>query len=278
MQFKQEFEIPGVVHTSMWLGMNQLYLGIASETRIFMYVWLGESFDKIDTLFYGARKLLPFQNKNLMHVVVVGSLTKILWFSVRSNRFVEMQKLHYANDVSSFHFKEGHFEERFLVLAGSESTILYKEMYGRFVPFQKVAPTRYIHSLAMGNIVILLSSEQDTVGLYQYNGWRFLRLNTKLSNVRQIYSIRSYDEDMLVMQNQAEEWKFLIPVWTEKKTWKFLQDETAAWCSETRRKVSRRTLTKLPNLKSPVISNAHIGQLLVQNVRQRLSVSLNKKK
>lgn len=277
LQFKQEFEIPGVVHMNMWLGMNQLYLGLASETRIFIYVWLGESFDKIDTLLYGARKLLPFQNKNLMHVVVAGSVTKILQFSVRSNRFVEMQKLHYANDVSSFHFKEGHFEERFLVLAGNESTILYKEMYGRFVPFQRIAPTRYIHSLTMENTVILLSLEQSTAEFYQYNGWRFLRLPTELSNIRQIHSIHSYNEDKLVAQIQTEEWKILRPIWTVKKTWKSLQNEIPAWCSETKRKASQRTLTKLPDLQSPVISNAHIGQLFVQNVRHCLFVSLNKK-
>ncbi|XP_024888654.1 uncharacterized protein LOC112465371 isoform X2 [Temnothorax curvispinosus] len=268
LRFKQELEIPEVVHMSMWLGMNQLYLGIASESRVFIYVWLGENFDKIDTLLYGARKLLPFQNKSFMHVVVVGSLTKILRFSVRSNRFVEMQELRYANDVSSFHFKEGHFEERFLVLADNESTILYKEMYGRFVPFQRIAhPTRYIHSLTMENTVILLALEQGTVRIYQYNGWRFVELSTKLSNIRQIHSIRLYeDEDVLVACNQVGEWKFLRPTWTVKKTWEEIQEEIAAWCSETKRKASQRTFVKLPDLKNPVISNAHIGQLRVQNI------------
>lgn len=274
LQFKQDFEIPRVVHMNTWLGMNQLYLGIASETRIFIYVWLGENFDKIDTLPYGARKLLPFQNKSFMYVVVVGSLTKILRFSVRSNRFIEMQKLHYANDVSSFHFKEGHFEERFVVLASNESTILYKEMYGRFVPFQRIAPTRRIYSLTMGNTVILFSLKQDTVEIYQYNGWRFLELRTKLSNIRQIHSIRSDDEDVLVTYNQAGEWKFLRPTWIAKKTWKSLQGEIAAWCSETKRKASHRILVKFPDLKSPVISKVHIDHLRVQNVRYSHPLSI----
>lgn len=276
LQFKQEFEITGVVHMNMWLGMNQLYLGIASETRISIYVWLGENFDKIDTLHFGARKLLPFQSKSFMHVIVVGSLTRILRFSVRSNRFVEIQKLRYADDATSFHFKEGHFEERFIILAGNESTVLYKEIYGRFVPFQKVTPARHIHSLMMENTVILLSVEQDTVGFYQYNGWRFQRSLEKLTNIRQIRSIRSFDEDMLVTQNQTGEWKFWRPIWNIfllMKTWKSIQDETAAWCSEIKQKTSRRTLEKLPDLKSTVISNARIGRLRVQNVRRCFSVS-----
>lgn len=259
---------------NMWLGMNQLYLGIASETRIYIYVWLGENFDKIDTLLGGARKLLPFQSKSFMHVVVVGSLTKILRFSMRSNRFIEIQKLHYANDVDSFYFKEGHFEERFLVLAGNEFTVLYKEMYGRFVPFQRIAPTRRIHSLTTGNTVILLSLEQNTAAIHQYNGWRFLELRTKLSNIRKIHAVRLYDEDALVVHNQAGEWKFLKPIWIMKKTWESLQDETTAWCFDIKQKISQRTLKKLPNLKSPVISNAHIGQLRIQNVRH--FISLNK--
>lgn len=269
LQFKQEFEIPGVTHASMWLGMNQLYLGVASETKIFVYVWLGEHFDKTDTLRFGARKLLPFQNKSFMHVAIVGSLTKIFRFSVRSNKFVETQRLHYAKDVSSFYFKEGHFEERFLVLAGTDSTILYKEMYGRFVPFQRIASATYIHSLAMGNTIVLLFAEEDAVEIYQYNGWRFLKSHTKqLSNTRQIRRIRSYgNEDVLVAQNQDGEWKFLKPVWVAKKTWKSLQNEIVAWCSEIKQKISQRTLEKIPESRNTVIPNAHIGRLRVQNVR-----------
>ncbi|GAB1868165.1 Closca [Camponotus japonicus] len=264
LQFKQEFEIPEVMHADMWLGMNQLYLGIASKTKIFVYVWLGEHFDKTDTLRFGARKLLPFQSKSFMHIAIVGSLTKIFRFSMRSNKFVEMQRLHYARDVSSFYFKEDHFEERFLVLVGNDSTILYKEMYGRFVPFQRIASATYIHSLAMGNTVVLLFAEQDAVGIYQYNGWRFLKTHTKLSNTRQI---RSYNnQDILVAQNQDGEWKFLRPIWTAKKTWKSLQNEIAAWCLEIKRKLSQRTLEKIPESKNLVISNANIGQLRIQNL------------
>ncbi|KAM0726481.1 hypothetical protein ACS0PU_007665 [Formica fusca] len=269
LQFKQEFEIPGVMHADMWLGMNQLYLGIASETKIFVYVWLGEHFDKTDSLLFGARKLLPFQNKSFIHVAIVGSLTKIFRFSVRSNKFVEMQRLRYARDVSSFYFKEGHFEEHFLILAGNDSTILYKEMYGRFVPFQRIASATYIHSLAMGNTTVLLFAEEDAIGIYQYNGWRFLKTHTKqLSNTRQIRRIHSYsnNQDVLVAQNQDGEWKFLRPIWAAKKTWKSLQNGIAAWCSEMKQKLSQRILEKIPESKNPVISNAHIGRLRVQNL------------
>jgi len=279
LHFKQEFEIPEVIHMNIWFGMNQLYLGITSKTRIFIYVWLGENFDKIDTLLYGARKLLFFQSNSFIHVVVVGSFTKILRFSVRSNKFIEMQKLRYANDANTFHFKEGHLEERFLILTDNESTILYKEMYGRFVPFQRIDPTRQIHSLAMGNNVILFLVEQNTAQIYQYNGWRFIRLRRKLLNLRQIRSVCSYGDDVLVKQNQAGEWKLLSAIWAVKKTYKFLLAEIIGWCSNTIRKAYQRIFEKLPNLKNPVILNGHIGQLRTQNVRHCLSVfiSLNKK-
>lgn len=269
LQFKQEFEIPEVMHADMWLGMNQLYLGVASKTKISIYVWLGEHFDKTDTLRFGARKLLPFQNRSFMHVAIVGSLTRIFRFSVRSNKFVEMQRLHYARDVSSFYFKKDHFEEHFLVLAGNDSTILYKEMYGRFVPFQRIASATYIYSLAMENTVILFFAEEDYVGIYQYNGWKFLKTNTKLSsNTYQIHQIRSYDnQDKLVAQNQDGKWKFLRPIWTAKKTWKSLQNEIVVWCLEIERKLSQRTLEKIPESKNLVIPNVNIGQLRTQNVR-----------
>lgn len=267
LQFKQEFVIPGVTHADMWLGMNQLYLGVASETKIFVYVWLGEHFDKTDSLRFGARKLLPFQNKSFIHVAIVGSLTKIFRFSVRSNKFVEIQRLHYARDVSSFYFKKGHFEEHFLVLAGNDSTILYKEMYGRFVPFQRITSV-YIHSLTMENTIILLFAEEDAIKIYQYDGWRFLKTHMKQLSNTQIRRIHSYNnQDILVAQNQDGEWKFLRPVWAAKKTWKSLQNEIAAWCSEIKQKLSQRNLEKISEFKNPVISNAYIGRLRVQNVR-----------
>lgn len=269
LQFKQEFEIPRVSHMNMWLGMNQLYLGIASDAKVFIYVWLGEYFDKIDTLHIGARKLLPFQHKSFMHIIVVGSLTRIFRFSVRSNKFVETQKFHGARDASSFYFKKDHFEEQFLMLANDNATILYKEMYNRFAPFQKVASAKYIHSLTSGNTVILLSVENNTAGIYQYNGWRFLKLHIILSNVQQIRQIRSYGEDRLMLQNQNGDWIFLKPIWAVKKTWQASQNDIYAWCSEIKRKASQRNLTKIVDFKKPVeIAKAHIGQLRVQkNVR-----------
>lgn len=269
-QFKQEFEIPGVVHMSMWLGWNQLYLGIASDAKVFFYTWLGEHFDRIDTLHFGAWKLLFFRHKSFMHVIVAGSLTKIFRFSVRSNRFVETQKLHGTRSAGLFYFKKGHFEERFLVLADDNSTILYKEMYNRFVPFQRVASAKYVHSLMMADTVVLLAvTEGDNAKFYQYDGWRFVELHTRpssaRSNFRQIYS---YGGDMLVVQSQAGEWKFLRPIWTVRQTWQTLRRKIETWCSEIKREASQRSSIKIANLKSPVkIPNAHIGQLRVQNVR-----------
>lgn len=270
LHFKQEFEIPGVLHMNTWFGMNQFYLGIASDANVFIYVWLGEYFDKIDTLHFGARKLLPFQNKGFMRIVVVGSSrTRIFRFSVRSNKFVETQKLPGARDAGSFYFKEGHFEEHFLVLAHDDATILYKEMYNRFAPFQRIASAKYVRSLTIENTVILLSAEDDVAGIYQYNGWRFLKLHTVLSNIRQIRQIPSYGEDMLVVQRQNGDWLFLRPIWAVKKTWRSSQNEIYAWCSEIERKASQRNLEVIPDLKDPVkISNVYIDRLRIQtNVR-----------
>lgn len=276
LQFKQEFEIAGVTHMNTWLCMNQVYLAIASKTNIFVYAWLGEHFDIIDTIPFGARKVLPFQNKSLMHIVAVGFLTKIFRFSVRSNKFVETQRLRYAEDVDSFYLKESHFEERFLVLTGNDSTILYKEMHDRFVPFQRVAPTRYVHSLTMANTVVLFLANENTTTIYQYNGWRFLflRSHTELFDIGQIHRIRSYGEEVLI-QSQNGELKFLKPIWNAKKTWRSTQNEIDTWCSETLKKISPKTLRNVSNSsKNLVMQNAYIDRLRVQNVSYCSSVNL----
>lgn len=253
----------------MWFGMNQLYLGIASDTKVFLYVWLGEHFDQVDTLHHGAREMLFFRHKSFMHIVVVGFFTRIYRFSMRSNTFIETQKLHSARYASLFYFKEGHFEEHFLALANDNSTILYKEMYNCFVPFQKIAPARYIYSLMMENTVLLLAvTEKENVVIYQYNGWRFVELHVKLSNILQIREIRSYDKSTLVAQTKSGEWKFLRPIWTAKKTWQTLRNEVETWCSEVKRKMSQRSLKRILDLKSSVmIPNAYVRQLRTQHVR-----------
>ncbi|XP_019699980.1 uncharacterized protein LOC105189727 [Harpegnathos saltator] len=275
-QFKQEFEIPGVLHMNVWFGMNQLYLGIASDAKVFLYTWLGEHFDQIDTLHFGARKLLFFRQKSFMHVILMGSLTRIFQFSVRSNKFIETQKLHGTRDASLFYFKEGRFEERFLALADDNSTIFYKEMYNRFVPFQKVAPARYVYSLTMGNTVILFAViEENSATIYQYNGWRFIELRTRLSSIRRIFQIRSYGEDMLIVQNQDGEWKFLRPIWSMKKTWKTLRGEIETWCSAVKRKASQRSLEKILDFKRSVtMRDAYIHRLRVQNINDHNATEL----
>ncbi|XP_014469815.1 PREDICTED: uncharacterized protein LOC106741904 [Dinoponera quadriceps] len=267
-QFKQEFEIPGAVYTNMWFGTNQLYLGVASNAKVFIYTWLGEHFDKIDTLHFGARKLLFFRQKSFVYIIVVGPLTRIFRFSVRSNKFIETQKLPGTQSAGLFYFKEGRLEERFLALADDNFTILYKEMYNRFVPFQRVASARHVHSLMTADTVILLTAtEGNSVNFYQYDGWRFVGLHAKLSNIRAIRRIYSHDGDTLVLQNQDGEWKFLRPVWTVRKTWQALRNEIEAWCSEVKRKASQRSSGRIPDLESPVkIPDAHIGQLRVQNI------------
>lgn len=249
----------------MWHGMNKLHLGIASETGICIFVWLGEHFDRIDTLFFKARKLLSFQNKSFMHLVAVGFVTKIFRFSVQANKFLELQELHYADDISLFYFKRDHIEEHFLALSCNSLTVLYKEMYNRFVPFQRIPPTTFVHPLAMGNTVILLCTKENVAEMYQYNGWRFVKLQIKLSNVRQIRQIRSAREDTLIVQDQ-EGWKLLKPIWASKKAWRSLQSEVNLWCNKVKQKVFERMLEKMPDVKNPVISNGHVDHLRVRNV------------
>ncbi|XP_020292032.1 uncharacterized protein LOC109858817 [Pseudomyrmex gracilis] len=268
LQFKQEFEIPGVTHTNTWLFMNQVYLAIATKTNIFVYAWLGEHFDVIDTITFGARKVLLFQNKSFMHIVALGFLTKIFRFSVRSNKFIETQRLRYAEDVDSFYLKESHFEERFLILTGNESTILYKETHDRFVPFQKVAPTRYVRSSTMANTVVLFFADENTMKIYQYNGWRFLflRSHTEPFEIGQIHRIRSHGEYVLI-RNQNGEWKFLKPIWETKKTWRTTQNEIDTWCSETLKKISSKTFGNVSNSPNNLLmQNAYIDRLRVRNI------------
>lgn len=268
----QNFE-SDVTHQAIWHGMNQLYLGIASHSSISIFTWFGDYFDLAQIINHGTEKLIPFYSKGFMYLAATGSTTLIFKYLLRSNEFVLAQRLPPSQDVSSFQLSESHFTEDFLSLSMESSTVIYKEIHDRFVPFQQIVSGKSTVPLISDKVILLLSLYEDTVQTYQYNGWRFVELDVKLSEILQFHRIVLHQKELLLMKYKNDTWALKELMWTRKKSYKDLQEEIKAWNIDAM-KTTERTLQEIPDVKNPIrILRGHIKQLFVHNVR---SYILNK--
>ncbi|XP_076236834.1 uncharacterized protein LOC143180762 [Calliopsis andreniformis] len=269
----QNFE-SNVTHLTVWNGMNKLYLGIASHSRISIFTWLGDYFDLVQTINHDTKKLIPFYSKGFMYLAATGSTTSIFKYLLRSNEFVLTQRLPFSQDVSSFQLREGHFTEHFLSLSTEYSVIIYKEIHDRFVPFQQISSGRSTVPIISNKVILLLSLYKDTVLTHQYDGWKFVELEVKLPEVHQFRHITLYEKELLLVNYKNNTWTLKQPVWTKRKSYKNLQEEIKAWNIDAM-KTTQRTLQEIPDLKNSIrILKGHINQLRVHNINEHNSQAL----
>ncbi|XP_076629970.1 uncharacterized protein LOC143346098 [Colletes latitarsis] len=270
----QDFEPNDITHIAIWQGMNQLYLGIASRSNILIYVWFRDYFDLVQIINHDTKKLIPFYSKGFMYLAVTGPTTLIFKYFLKSNEFAITQRLPSSQDVSSFQLIEGHFMENFLSLSIDSSIVIYKEIHDRFVPFQKISPGAFTVPIVSNKAIVLLSLHEDTILIYQYDGWRFVKLNIELSGVRQFRQITLYGKDLLLMKYTNDTWALKQPVWTKKKSNKDLQDEIRIW-NINAMNMAQRIPKEIPDSENPVkILKGHVNKLLVRNINEHNSQAL----
>ncbi|XP_043261008.1 uncharacterized protein LOC122402358 [Colletes gigas] len=270
----QDFEPNDITHIAIWQGMNQLYLGIASRSNISIYVWFRDYFDLVHTINHDTKKLIPFYSKGFMYLAVTGPTTLIFKYFIKSNEFAITQRLPSSQDVSSFQLIEGHFMEHFLSLSIDSSIVIYKEIHDRFVPFQQISPGSFTVPIVSNKAIVILSLHEDTILIYQYDGWRFVKLNIELSGVRQFRKITLYGKDLLLIKYTNDTWALKQPVWTKKNSNKDLQDEIRIW-NINAMNMAQRIPKEIPDSENPVkILKGHINKLLVRNINEHNSQAL----
>ncbi|KZC08872.1 hypothetical protein WN55_11375 [Dufourea novaeangliae] len=255
-------------------GVNQLYLGVATSSKISIYTWLDEYFDEIQVIHRGTKKLIPFYSKGFIYLAATGPVTLIFKYSFKSNKFEITQRLPSSQDVSYFLVTEGHYTDHFLSISTESSVVVYKEIYDRFVPFQHIALGRTTMPIVSNKAVLLLSLHEDTVLSYQYDGWRFVQLNVKLFGVEQIRQVPLHGKELLLVKYKNDTWTLMEPVWNKQKSYKDLQEEIRTW-NINAMKAARRTLENISDLKEPVrILRGHIDQLFVHNINEHNSQAM----
>ncbi|XP_046623838.1 uncharacterized protein LOC124306826 isoform X1 [Neodiprion virginianus] len=266
----QDLEGLGDVRLSIWHGMNQMFLGIASNANVSIYQWLGEHFDSIQVLNYGTGKLTPFKIGGSMYLTITGTqTTTVLKFILQSNVFVLTQRLPPANDAESFYMEKGHQREHYLALSNQDSTIMYKFVHDHFVPFQNIENADWISSITTKETVVLLALKRGLLKIYQYNGWKFVELGITMAEIDQIYPTYLDGEVILIVKHKNAMWSFKKLIWVQQSTWEILRDKTKLWCLEIIEKAKTQPPVR-PKFNGAVkIQHGHIGKLQAKKVKGR---------
>ncbi|XP_043493312.1 uncharacterized protein LOC122518436 [Polistes fuscatus] len=262
----QAIQIPDITDIHTWHYMNDLYLGIASHHNISIYIWTNTHFDLIQILDFGAQKLTFFQNKGFMNLICISSSTVILRHSLHFNKFMIIQTLPASNAVTAFDVIKGHLKEYYICLSTHKNTVVYKEVHGYFMSFQEISSAEKIIPLIDKNAVVLLSLDKNVVTIYQYDGWKFVRLNAKVSEVNNIYLVYIIENKLMIITHGVSTWKLLKPKWGEIKSLVGLKNEIKSWCVKAKaiaQRVPKATLI----LETPLsILNGHIREIDTQNI------------
>ncbi|CAK9818076.1 hypothetical protein ANTPLA_LOCUS9619 [Anthophora plagiata] len=274
LQLIQDFQLSDMTHLAIWKGMNQLHLGIASDSNVSIFTWFGNYFDLIQIINIGAKKLIPFQRKGFMYLTLTGATTYIFKYFLKSNEFLVVQRLPFSQDVSFFQLRNGHFMEYFLSLSTKSSTVVYKKIHDRFVPFQQISPGKFAIPIIFDKVIILLTLHKDTIVTFQYDGWKFVKLHVKLSGISQFHQVILYRKQLLLTKDKHNRWTLKEPLWIKIKSYKDLQEEIRIWNTNAMNSVQRR-MVEIPQLNETIrILQGHIDRLHVHNINEHNSQKL----
>nr|KAF7416741.1 hypothetical protein H0235_011272 [Vespula pensylvanica] len=266
LSFVQSLQIPAITDIHTWHYMNHLYLGIASRHNISIYIWLGEHFDFIQVLNFGAEKLTFFHNKGFMNLICTASRTIILRHFFHFNRFIIIQTLPANNAIMTFDVIKDHLKEHFICLSTHQNTVVYKEVHGYFVPFQKISVAEKIIPLIVRKAVILLLLNKNVITIYQYDGWKFVQLNVKVSEVNDIYLVYFYENELIIIKHGVSTWKLIKPRWGEKISLLGFENEIKSWCIKAKTIAQRIPKARITIEKPLPILNGHIREIHTQNI------------
>lgn len=91
-----------------------------------------------------------------------------------------------------------------LALSGSQGTVLYElAANGVLVSLQEIGPADRVISTSTGLLLLL---KDGLLEAYQYDGWRFVRLNWQLAGVEKVKLVDFEDEELLLLRRTGDGW------------------------------------------------------------------------
>ena len=327
---------------TVWSDYDTTHIGVTSEheetsngaanyhVNSSIFKWSDGNFKQYTLPTYGARDFEHFRMHSHSFLAVAnhqnndGSLnvhSEILRYNLETEEYQPFQRLLTRGAVRIRHFSWGRGvqAEHFLVVAnqadrdaaGEEtqyrvSSVIYKFSRSQFVPFQCIPTVRARDVLPVwgpSETLVLALLDDEGLHLYQYTGWRFVRvarlplptaaagaahsrLSTFTHGGHSLLTVGSVDGRHgrpLVYRLEFERRRDLYQ----------LHSRCSAWCDQLHTSLAdldrkadilRTGLLKAPRVDQPITfsslrvhsaNHSHFNRLTVDNVRLRESVTLN---
>lgn len=93
--------------------------------------------------------------------------------------------------------------------SGRESTIVYKrsdEVLDGFLPFQEIGSADQVIAIGKNNTLLLVLLKVDVLDVYQYDGWRFIRLDSQIVGVESVKVVTFEGEEMIIVKRIDGSW------------------------------------------------------------------------
>lgn len=184
--------------------------------------------------------------------------------------------------------------DHFLVLSNNRKSVLYKLSDFTFVPFQEIDSADQIASVVKDTTMILFLAKNDSLNVYQYDGWRFVKVNYELNGIEIIKSIIWKNEEHLIVKDVEGKWSLMRYViglflsifyllkrnkyvyiifrlkWSKAKARGEYIDDIKQWCSAA--KDQARIIPNFMNVEKPIeVSNINLNKITANSVSRFLS-------
>ena len=180
-----------------------------------MYAWQQDNLVLLQALPFGSELCTLVHVDGSTFLVVSGSRgTRILSYQSSTHRFLDR-----AQSVIRRRFRDAAFArlmrasqvEGFLALASVADgpTIVYKHSElngGVFAPFQELPSADRLLAVTTNNTAVFLLERGGVVDVYQYDGWRFVRLNHQIFDVQEMKVVILSGEEQLLVKRLDGNW------------------------------------------------------------------------
>ncbi|XP_058809446.1 uncharacterized protein LOC131674652 isoform X2 [Phymastichus coffea] len=263
IQEVEYIDIPNVKHFAVWQDQMHVFLSISSASAFHVYTRLENKFRLIEFLPIVANSSAFFATDKSTNLVILGhSKTTILKYMPHGHYFDAYQSIPKSfNDITTVRISHDYF----LVLSSSQRTILYKLSDSVYVPLQEIAPADQVVSVARNTTMVLLLRRNYLLNVYQYDGWRFVRLDYELDGIENLKSITLRGEAHLIIITVNGSWILTSLNWSKAKGSSEYLKNLKQWCMAAKDKA--KAIPKIITDRRPIeASNVNLHKVTVDSV------------
>ncbi|XP_031783596.1 uncharacterized protein LOC100678101 isoform X2 [Nasonia vitripennis] len=272
-----QLDVKGLKDLSIWRKEDELFLAASTLAHIFIYTWQTDHFDLEQILPHNSKFSKAFHLTSDSDLLVASSdspqkATKIFSYDSRIRQFVAVQTIHQSfDDVALLHLRHSKTSESFLALSGNESTIVYKrsadDVLEGFLPFQEIGSADRVIAIGNNNTLLLVLLKDDVVDVYQYDGWRFIRLDSQIVGVENVKVVAVEGEEGILVKRADGSSSLNRINWMKVNQPVNFNDAIHKWCLAAKEKAKHISKLPVSEAKAPIrMTKGQLQRVKVQHV------------